>query len=401
MPSALWLLMLAASIRENNTPLLASCGEGERVIARLAAGVTVEIRFAVTSGMPCYKVVTQVNGETAQGYVAVRAVAGKEEFERNRMAGDNTAVQVMKPEAKLRPAVGGDALLHRAWALIQASQPREAAELLEPALDKFKLNPQALAVAGLAAYRADNPQRALELWDQSVALEANPHVEILRERAAREVRHDQSRDSLTGLRVALRYEGTSVPAEAARQMIATLDDEFSRISSQLGCRADERIVAIVQTPAAYRASMQAAEWSGGLFDGRIHVPLMEGAKVGAATKQTFAHELVHACLANLGPFPAWLHEGLAQRLSGEALHPQARAMVQEAIAKRALPKLQDLGQNWSGLSAEHARMAYSLAWMAVEQLEQNHGALGLRTILASPGLVVLKTEQLNKSLGLD
>jgi len=36
-----------------------------------------------------------------------------------------------------------------------------------------------------------------------------------------------------------------------------------------------------------------------------------------ATRQVFAHELVHACLANIGSWPAWLHEGLAQKLSGE------------------------------------------------------------------------------------
>lgn len=402
MPSLAWLLVLAAAnIRENNTPLRASCGTAERIITHLDAGAPVDIRFAVTADLPCYKVVAQVNGETVQGYVAVKAVAGKESFERNRMAGDNTAVQVIKPESRLQPAAGGDTVVHRAWALIQANQPREALQLLDPSLAKLKLNPQALAVAGLAAYRADQPKRAVELWEQSVALEANPHVATLLDRAQREVEHDQSSDSLLGLRVALRYEGTNVPAETARQMIATLDDEFSRISSQLGCRADERIVAIVQTPAVYRASMLAAEWSGGFFDGRIHVPLLEGPKMGAATRQTFAHELVHACLANLGPFPAWLHEGLAQRLSGEQLSPTGRALVQAAIAKRALPKLQNLGQNWSTLSAEHAQIAYSLAWMAVEQLEQNHGALGLRTILANPGLIEIKTQELNKALGLE
>ena len=400
MPSVVWLLVLAANIRENNTPLRSSCGGDEPVIARLAAGATVEIRFAITAGMPCYKVVAQVNGQTQQGYVAVQAVAGQEDFERNRMAGDTTAVQVMKPEAQLRPAAGGDAMLHQAWALIQANQPREALELLEPAIEKLKLNPQAWAVAGLAAYRADHPKKALEFWDQSIALEANPHVEMLRERAQREVKHDTSGDSLLGLRVALRYEGTHVPADAARQIIAMLDEEFSRISSQLGCRAGERIVAIVQTPAAYRASMRAAEWSGGLFDGRIHVPLVDAAKIGAPTRQVLAHELVHACLTNLGSFPAWLHEGLAQRLSGETLHPAARAMVQAAIAQRAIPKLQDLSQSWSGLSTEHARLAYALAWMAVEQLEQNHGSLGLRTILASPGLMAMKTQDLNQALGL-
>jgi hypothetical protein len=404
MPTVVWLLALAASIREDNTALRAACGPEERVVARLTAGTPVEIRFAMTAGMACYKVVAQVEGRPQLGYVAVTEVAGKEEFERNRLSGDSShnnsaTVTVLRPEIRLKPAAG-DGVLHQAWDLIEANQPRQALHLLEPALPRFRGHAQALAVAGWAAYRADNPKLALEYWEQSLALKPDAHVEVLRERARREVSHDRSGDSLQGLRVTLRYEGTAVPAERAREMTQALDEEFSRIASQLGCRAEERVVAIVQTPAAYRASSAAAEWSGGYYDGRIHVPLLEGAQLGPNTRRTFAHELVHACLANLGKYPAWLHEGLAQRLSGEALAPAMRALVKEAITQKALPRLEELGQNWSGLSAEHARMAYALSWLAAEKLEQEKGAVGLRTILANPAVLESVTRELNQALGL-
>lgn len=404
MSSVIWMLVLAANIRENNTALRSSCGLSDPVVARLAAGTPVDIRFAMTAGMPCYKVVVQVDGQAKLGYVATADVMGKEEFERSRLAGDNTAVTnttitVLRPETQLKPE-GGDAVLHRAWDLIGANQPREALALLEPALPRFKGNSQAWALAGLAAYRADNPKLALEYWDQSLALQPDQNVELLRARARREVSHDKSSDSLQGLRVTLRYEGTTMPADTARQMITVLDEEFSRIAGQLGCRADERVVAIVQTPAAYRASSMAAEWSGGFYDGRIHVPLLEGAQLGPATRRTFAHELVHACLANLGKYPAWLHEGLAQRLSGEPLSPSMRALVKEAIGQKLLPRLEGLGQNWSNLSADHARLAYALAWMAAEKIELEKGAIGVRTILANPAVLESVTRELNRSLGL-
>ena len=400
MPTFVWLLALAANIRENNTPLRGSCGPDEAIIAKLPAGATVDIRFALTTTMACYKVVAQVDGQPKIGYVAQADIAGKDDFERQRLAGDASTVQVIRPEARLKPA-GGDTTLQRAWDLIGSNQPREALGLIEPALPRFKANSQAFALAGLAAYRADNPKLALEYWEQSLALQPDPNVEVLRERARREVSHDKSSDSLQGLRVTLRYEGTSMPADTARQMTAVLDEEFSRIAAQLGCRADERVVAIVQTPAAYRASSLAAEWSGGFYDGRIHVPLLEGAQLGPATRRTFAHELVHACLANLGKYPAWLHEGLAQRLSGEGLAVSTRALVQEAIALKSVPRLEQLGQNWSGLSADHARMAYALAWMAAEKIEQEKGAVGIRTILANPAVLESVTRELNKSLGLN
>jgi len=394
----LWFSLAAAvaTIGEGGAALRASCGEEEAVVARLAAGTPVQIRFAVNASIACYK----VSAGAQQGYVAASAVRNPAEFERQRQAGDTATVQVMKPETRLAPAAGGEAVLRQSWELIQANQPREALALLEPAMPRFSLHPQALAVAGLAAYRADNARLALEYWDRSLALQANADVQLLRERAQREVQHDRSGDSAQGLRVLLRYEGARVTAAAAREMVAALDEEAGRLGAALGCRFDERVIAVVQTPAAYRNTMQAAEWSGGLYDGRIHVPLLEGERLTPALRRTFAHELVHACLANLGRFPAWLHEGLAQRYSGETLTPAGRALAREAMAARGVPPLQSLGQSWSGLGADNARLAYAVAYLAAEQLEQNHGAVGLRAILSNPGLLEHLTPELNKALGL-
>jgi hypothetical protein len=101
-----------------------------------------------------------------------------------------------------------------------------------------------------------------------------------------------------------------VTADQARTLVPILDSEFTRVSEALGCRSEERLTAIVQTPEAYRQSTGAAERSGGQFDGRIRVALLEKTP-GDLTRQTFAHEIVHACLAQTGEWPAWLHEGLA------------------------------------------------------------------------------------------
>jgi len=53
--------------------------------------------------------------------------------------------------------------------------------------------------------------------------------------------------------------------------------------------------------------------------------LMEGSVVfTAVSHDVIAHETTHACLTMLGEWPVWLQEGLAQKLSGEALAPAVR-----------------------------------------------------------------------------
>jgi len=220
----------------------------------------------------------------------------------------------------------------------------------------------------------------------------------------RETKGDKSGEKLYGLRVALRYESEALPVDVARTMVAVLDDEFIRISDQLGCRAEERITAIVQSRESYMKSTNAAEWSAGLYDGRIHVPLMdgmsEGQQFGPRMRRTFAHETVHACLANIGRFPAWLHEGLAQRLSGDTLSGPARQELQEKIRAGALPRLEKMGQDWSHLSGEHARLAYNLALAAADVLVENYANYGLRNVLRSPELLQQVTTGIDKALGL-
>ncbi len=87
----------------------------------------------------------------------------------------------------------------------------------------------------------------------------------------------EAAEKLYGAHIALRYEGEALPVDTARAILAMLDDDYSRISAQLGCNSTERIVAIVQNRDSYLRSTGAAEWSGGQYDGRIHIAWTDGA----------------------------------------------------------------------------------------------------------------------------
>ncbi len=184
----------------------------------------------------------------------------------------------------------------------------------------------------MAAWKSDDPQRALIYWKNSLAMTPNPDLERLYHRVEKETNGDQSTAKLYGLRVLLRYDAALVPVETARLMVAALDQEFQRVSAELGCTASERLVAIVQSRDAYHKSTDAAEWNGGQFDGRIRVPVAGGQGMDAALLRIFGHESTHACLSMMGRWPAWLQEGLAQKLSGDTM-PAGLRMKLEKMAK--------------------------------------------------------------------
>ncbi len=396
-----------AAVKNDATALRSGCDAGSEKVTTLAAGTPLAIRFALSGeSIPCFKVTVQIDGSFTEGYLPVSAIQGLEAFERERRdAAWLDATQVMgalrstQPLPALAAGASNSNIAAHASHLIEISQPVKALEILEPIVKKRR-DPGLLALAGIAAWRADDAKLALEYWRASIALHPNPDLDRMVQRVERETQADQSSQKVVGMRVLLRFDNGSIPADTARQMVGVLDEEYGRVALDLGCSGGERIVAIAQTREAYRKGTDAAEWSGGQFDGRIHVPLAGGQAVDASMRRVLAHEITHACLSMLGRWPAWLQEGLAQKLSGDTLDPVQRRKLSEMGRAGKLPRLSNLGQDWSRLDGEHARIAYALALAAIELMYENYHEDGVRNLIRNPEHLAAITADLDKRLGL-
>ena len=408
MTAALLAVLLAAAVKDGPAPLRSGCSPDARVLASLPSGAPVTIRYSISGETgPCYKVAVELDGKTLEGSLPASALSGLEDFDQARHKAvwldAATVVNTIRESAAL-PSLRGSArgitgVAQQAADLISSSRPQKALELLQPEL-KTHRDPGLLALAGLAAWRSDDPQQALEYWRASLDIAPSPEVEKLYRQVEREAKNDQSTDRLYGLRVMLRYEGAVVPAETARQMTAVLDQEFIRISQTLGCSAEERVIAILQSRDAYRKSTDSAEWTAGQFDGRIRVPVFDPKVLDRSLLRSLAHETAHACLTMLGSWPAWLQEGIAQKLSGDSLNAAQMKKISSLVQQGKLPRLSNLKQDWSRLDSEHAAAAYALALAAVELLWQDSGEDGVRNLLRNPDRLPQVTAELDHKLGL-
>jgi hypothetical protein len=398
----------AMAVRTDRTPLRSGCDSENSVVASLPAGTPVEVRFRLSDGSDCFKIAATLEGKEALGYVPASALTGLERYEQERSSAASVDVlRALNPvvaDTKKAVANTGDPALDRAQQLLDANQPAQALEQAQIAIRRHPRDPNVLVLTGLAAYRADQLRAALDYWKQALDVAPNARLEAIYERVKREADSDRSNDKLYGLRVALRYEGEALPADTARAVLAILDDDYSRVAAQLGCTSDERIVAIVQSREAYLRTTGAAEWSGGQYDGRIHISWTDGSQIGPQMQRALAHELVHACLTSIpsgaSPWPAWLQEGLAQKLSGDTLPASVREQLRQLAAAHAIPKLEDLRQNWSRMSTQNAQAAYSLALAAADALYDNYASYGIRNILNNPATLPRITADLDAKLGL-
>jgi hypothetical protein len=343
----------------------------------------------------CYK----VTAGDKTGYLPAAALAGLESYERARAsAADIEAPKAIRAEVgRIRQQLSADtsvpASFGGAITLLESNQPRQALEILETKLLPVRRDAAVLQLAGYAAYQSDQPQRAIEYWTEALKLQPNPQVEALLKRAQRELAGDRSGARTSGAVFTLRYEDARVTPQVAGEMIDVLEAEYSRVSSELGCRAGEKLVAVVQTEDAYRDTTGAAGWSGGQFDGRIRIPLMyENGRVGPRMRRVFAHEIVHACLAQMGSYPAWFHEGMAQMFSGDRISRSELSVLREQFRNGQLPKYTELAGGWSNLTSEQAGMAYRMALAGMELL----GSDRARTLVRSPERMPQVAEELNR-----
>ena len=417
--ASLLTFLLAVTVKQDQAPLRAGCASDSALVANLPEGTPLTLRYAMAGeSVPCYKVAAEANGKHLEGYLPVSAMDGLNSFEQGRREASwvttwvsttdaLNAARSAKPMSELTasstsanaPDRATRILMAQASALIEGNQPGKALALLEPEVKKHG-NPTLLAIAGVAAWRADDGRHALEYWRESLDLEPNPGIEKLYKQVEREQTNDQSAEKLYGVRVTLRYDRATVPTETARQMVAQVDSTFAQVSAQLGCAADEKIMTIVQSRDAYRKATDAAEWNGGQYDGRIRVPVMTGQSMDASMQRVLAHETTHACLTMLGEWPVWLQEGMAQKLSGETLTPASRKKLSAMAAEGKLPRLENLRQDWSRLDSEHATLAYAMALAAAELLYEDYGNDGVRNLMRNPERLPAMMIYIDKQLGL-
>jgi hypothetical protein len=102
----------------------------------------------------------------------------------------------------------------------------------------------------------------------------------------------------------------------------------------------------------------------------------------------------------LGSWPSWVQEGLAQKLSGDAVSSTLKRKLAAWTSAGKLPRLVNLSQDWSRLDTEHATAAYALALAAVDLLYQEYGATGVRNLLKDPERLPAVTAELDQRLGL-
>jgi tetratricopeptide (TPR) repeat protein len=287
-----------------------------------------------------------------------------------------------------RAAIGADsrnARLHlgAGTAAYLDRRDEDATRALERALELDPRLTEARVLLGQIRYRGGDLFGAIGLYERVVAdAPADPRTRDTLDRWHREAElHDRLRQSLND-RFTVSFEG---PAEAplAAQALESLDRAYWRIGQALSTYPTRPVSVVLYTTEQFRDITRSPAWAAGAYDGTIRVPLRGALENPAELDRVLAHEFTHALIHTLASrnVPTWLNEGLAAAFERDDLE-WAQGRVRAAAQPIPLAMLRT---SFSRLSAAQAQLAYATSALAVRQMLDEVGGIGLANLLRDLG----------------
>jgi Peptidase MA superfamily/Tetratricopeptide repeat len=248
---------------------------------------------------------------------------------------------------------------------------REARQSLKRAIELDPRLKDAARLLGEIEYRDGNVDEAIRAYEQALAqapgdVQIRERLDVWRKESALHQGLTQRNDG----RFSVVFEGRTDRALAERA-IATLDAAYWRIGKAIGAFPSNPISVTLYTEQQFRDLTRAPEWSSGLFDGRIRVPVKGALQNPRQFDRVLAHELTHAMIYGLAArgVPAWLHEGLASYFE-----PEDAAAAVRMLRSTGFVPIETLLGGFDRLNSEQAAVAYMESLVLADLLMHRLGS---------------------------
>lgn len=313
----------------------------------------------------------------------VVAARGYLDAARYELAHGNRALGMTYTQRAVALVPGNAALL--SWyvsALIRAGRYTDALPQAERMVELAPQRPEAFTLLGLALYHANKSEQAVKAWKQSVELRPDPAVQQMLAKAERELTAEGGFRRQESVHFAVHYEGQLNNDALATQMLQSLESDYAELSRDLELSPSEPITVVIYSKKPFFDVTQAPAWAGGMYDGKLRIPVEGLESLTPELARVLKHELTHSFLALLTDqrCPGWLQEGLAQAFEPRSLPMPGRMLAQVFEQKKHIP-LQQLRGTLSGLNGAQATIAYSESLAAVQYLQSRFALSGVQDIL--------------------
>ncbi len=236
-------------------------------------------------------------------------------------------------------------------------------------------------------YDNGNLQPALELLEKAIQLKAdfNPAKELA-EKIRRELSVEKTMDRGFSSRFMISYDA-EIKSHLAGDILSALEDAYSNVGRDLSLFPAGRIPVILYTRKDYRTVTAGPDWSGGLYDGKIRLPVGGAEELSLQLKGVLFHEYTHVVVQEItrGNCPTWLNEGLAE-LEGRKIFNQPLHGLGKLVKSGNYLPFSRLEGGFTSLDSKEAALAYQQSYLFVNFLVSAYGWPKVTELLQQFGL---------------
>ncbi len=237
-------------------------------------------------------------------------------------------------------------------------------------------------------YRENDLQRSILSAEAGLSIKNDPELAALHAKLKDELKTQAGFAETGAIHFRAFFDGRERP-ETARNVLDMLEEAYTSIGEKLFYFPQEPIIVILYTEKDFFEATKVPDWSMGLYDGKIRIPVrglggavppVKGAGstdiAGArgALRKTLFHEYTHALVHQLVKDPpVWLNEGLAEYFSGGG----------ERVGQEI--SLRELEGSFLQMDRDKMTVAYKESYSAVAYLVERHGLQSITGLLQALG----------------
>lgn len=239
---------------------------------------------------------------------------------------------------------------------------------------------------GEAYYDSGELEQAIEVWNRAISMEPGSKQLIDRvNKARRELSVESRMDKDFGSVFVISYDEGSGSA-LADTIMDTLSDAYNRVGYDLTHYPATQIPVILYTKKDFRSVTESPEWSGGIYDGKIRLPIGGTGELTPVLRGVLFHEYTHVVVGELskGNCPVWLNEGLAEYEGRREFDSPLKALERSAKEGSLIP-FADLENSFFAMDRGKAELAYQQSYSMVRFMISTFGFHKVRDVLVNLG----------------
>lgn len=296
------------------------------------------------------------------------------------------ATPTRQTEARLNVPRNGEA-----WEAYRNHDFKRVIELLQPKADQHRNHAGVNSLLGRVYYELNKFKESRKYWNRAIPLMNNPEQ---REHARKFRDRSQKLAEIGFSQTAYNHFEILIPPELSRadanRVNHQLERAYQAVGADLNTYPDRNITVILHLPGPYRRIMDGPIWSGGLFDGKIHIKYSDGEDV-PYSRQTLVHEYTHALIHShaRNNVPLWFNEGLATFQEFRHTNEKFRyTLIDDHPPEKRIGDLAEISETFrreNSESRDDIRLAYEYSHSMMKFFEERYGLFLIQDLLRKTG----------------